>query len=132
MSRIDWVSLSALLFGALTVMFGLQLLRMLFVGMAVYLTQVQVVDPVLVGALGLVVFLCGFLAPVVRRALGPRIALPSVVGLLTLVWLSEKFVSSLPIGLGLSIADVDSVDSVIREEWQRRPRSDCIATGPFR
>ena len=102
--RIDWMSMSALLFGALTVMFGLQLLRMLFVGMAVYLTQVQEVDPVLVGALGLVVFLFGFLAPVVRRVLGPRIALPSVVGLLTLVWLSEKFVSSLPIGLGLSIA----------------------------
>ncbi len=84
-------------------MFGVQLLRMLFVGMAVNLTQVHEIDPVMVGALGLVVFLCGFLAPVVRRTLGPRNALPIVVGLLSLLWLAEKFVSSLPVGLGLSI-----------------------------
>lgn len=98
------MSLATLLLGALTVMFGIQLLRMLFVGMAVYLTQVQEIDPVMVGALGLVVFLCGFLAPIVRRVLGPRNALPVVVGLLSLVWLAEKFVSSIPAGLGLSIA----------------------------
>ena len=85
-------------------MFGVQLMRTLFVGMAVYLTQVHEVDPVMVGLLGLVVFLSGFLAPVVRRIFGARNALPVVVGLLTLVWLAEKFVSSLPIDLGLSIA----------------------------
>ena len=104
MPKIDWKSSSALLLGALTVMFGVQLMRTLFVGMAVYLTQVHEVDPVMVGLLGLAVFLCGFLAPVVRRILGARNALPVVVGLLTLVWLAEKFVSSLPIDLGLSIA----------------------------
>ena len=103
MSEINWKSLAALLLGALTVMFGVQLLRMLFVGMAVYLTQVQEIDAALVGVLGLVVFLCGFLAPFVHRALGPRNALPVVVGLLTLIWLAEKFVSSLPFDLGLSI-----------------------------
>ena len=103
MSEINWKSLAALLLGALTVMFGVQLLRMLFVGMAVYLTQVQEIDAALVGVLGLVVFLCGFLAPFVHRALGPRNALPVVVGLLTLIWLAEKFVSSLPADLGLSI-----------------------------
>ena len=103
MSEINWKSLAALLLGALTVMFGVQLLRMLFVGMAVYLTQVQEIDAALVGVLGLVVFLCGFLAPVVHRALGPRNALPVVVGLLSLIWLAEKFISSLPFDLGLSI-----------------------------
>ena len=103
-SNPKWVSLMALLLGALTVMFGVQLLRTLFVGMAVYLTQVQEISPILVGVLGLAVFLCGFLAPVVRRALGPRNALLVVVGLLSLVWLAEKFVSSLPVDLGLSIA----------------------------
>ena len=103
-SNPKWVSLMALLLGALTVMFGIQLMRMLFVGMAVYLTQVQEISPILVGVLGLAVFLCGFIAPVVRRALGPRNAIPVVVGLLTLVWLAEKFVSSLPADLGLSIA----------------------------
>ena len=103
MSEINWKSLAALLLGALTVMFGVQLLRMLFVGMAVYLTQVQEIDAALVGVLGLVVFLGGFLAPFVHRALGPRNALPVVVGLLTLIWLAEKFISSLPFDLGLSI-----------------------------
>ena len=103
-SNTNWTSMTILLLGALTVMFGVQLLRTLFVGMAVYLTQVQEISPILVGVLGLAVFLCGFLAPVVRRALGPRNALLVVVGLLSLSWLAEKFVSSLPADLGLSIA----------------------------
>ena len=102
-SKFNRMSLPALLLGALTVMFGLQLIRTLFVGMAVYLAQVQEVAPVLVGVLGPAVFLCGFLAPLIRRALGPRNALPVVVALLTLAWLAEKFVSSLPTDLGLSI-----------------------------
>lgn len=96
--------MAALLLGALTVLFGLQLLRMLFVGMAVYLSQVQDVSPMLVGGMGLVVFLCGFLAPVVHRTLGPRHALPVVAGGLALVWLAEKLVTSLAADLGLSIA----------------------------
>ena len=103
-SNTNWTSMTILLLGALTVMFGIQLMRMLFVGMAVYLTQVQEISPILVGVLGLAVFLCGFMAPVVRRALGPRNAISVVVGLLTLVWLAEKIVSSLPVDLGLSIA----------------------------
>ncbi len=103
-SNTNWTSMTILLLGALTVMFGVQLLRTLFVGMAVYLTQVQEISPVLVGVLGLAVFLCGFLAPVVQRAIGPRYVLPVVVGLLSLAWLAEKFVSSLPADLGLSIA----------------------------
>ncbi|MDE2640821.1 MAG: hypothetical protein OXI03_09595, partial [Chloroflexota bacterium] len=95
--------MAALILGALTVLFGLQLLRILFVGMAVYLSQVQDVSPMLVGGMGLVVFLGGFLAPVVHRTLGPRNALPVVVGGLALVWLAEKLVSSLAADLGLSI-----------------------------
>ena len=71
-SNTNWTSMTILLLGALTVMFGVQLLRTLFVGMAVYLTQVQEISPILVGVLGLAVFLCGFLAPVAQRAIGPR------------------------------------------------------------
>ena len=97
-------SLEALLLGALTVMFGLQLLRLLFVGMAVYLSQVQGMSPMVVGGVGLAVFLCGFLEPVVRRILGSAKALPVVVGSLALVWLAEKVVSSLAADLALSIA----------------------------
>ena len=103
-SNTNWTSMTILLLGALTVMFGVQLLRTLFVGMAVYLTQVQEISPMLVGVLGLAVFLCGFLAPVAQRAIGPRYVLPVIVGLLSLAWLAEKFVSSLPADLGLSIA----------------------------
>ena len=103
-SNTNWTPMTILLLGALTVLFGVQLLRTLFVGMAVYLTQVQEISPILVGVLGLAVFLCGFLAPVVQRAIGPRSVLPVVVGLLSLVWMAEKFVSSLPADLGLSIA----------------------------
>ena len=103
-SNTNWTPMTILLLGALTVLFGVQLLRTLFVGMAVYLTQVQEISPILVGVLGLAVFLCGFLAPVVQRAIGPRSVLPVVVGLLSLVWMAEIFVSSLPADLGLSIA----------------------------
>ena len=103
-SNTNWTSMTILLLGALTVLFGVQLLRTLFVGMAVYLTQVQEISPMLVGVLGLAVFLCGFLAPVAQRAIGPRYVLPVIVGLLSLAWLAEKFISSLPADLGLSIA----------------------------
>ena len=103
MGRLSMVSVASLLLGALTVMFGLQLMRMLIVGMAVYLVQGLDISPIWVGLMGLAVFLCGFLEPVVRRALGSRNALPAVVGGLTLVWLTEKIVSSLPADLALSI-----------------------------
>ena len=43
--------------------------RTLFVEMAVYLTQVREVDSMLVGAIGLGLFLCVFLEPLVRRVL---------------------------------------------------------------
>ena len=97
-------SLAALLLGALTVAFGLQLLRVLIVEMAVYLTQVRDVSSMLVGVMGLGVFLCGFLEPVVRRVLGKRNALRVVLGGLALVRLAEQAVTSLPVDLGLSIA----------------------------
>ncbi len=97
-------SLAALLLGALTVGFGLQLLRVLIVEMAVYLTQVRDVSSMLVGVMGLGVFLCGFLEPVVRRVLGERNALRVVLGGLALVRLAEQAVTSLSVDLGLSIA----------------------------
>ena len=97
-------SVATLLLGALVVAFGLQLMRVLFVEMAVYLTQVQAISSISVGAMGLAVFLCGFLEPVVRRVLGARNALPVVAGSLALVRVAEQIVSSLPVDLGLSIA----------------------------
>ena len=96
--------MAALLLGALVVTSGLQLMRVLFVEMAVYLTQVQAISSIAVGAMGLAVFLCGFLEPVVRRVLGARNALPVVAGSLALVRVAEQVVSSLPVDLGLSIA----------------------------
>ena len=98
------MALAALLLGALTAMFGIQLMRMLLVGLSMYLAQVQQVSPILVGLMGLAVFLCGFLEPLARRVLGPRHALSIVAGGLGLVWLIEKTVSSLPVDLALSMA----------------------------
>ena len=96
--------MAALLLGALTVMFGVQLMRLLFVQMGVYVSQIQDVGPTMVGVMGLAIFLCGLMEPVVRRALGFRRSLPVVAGSLALVWLTEKIASSLPVDLGLSIA----------------------------
>ena len=103
-SNTSRTSVAALLLGALVVTSGLQLMRVLFVEMAVYLTQVQAMSSISVGAMGLAVFLCGFLEPVVRRVLGARNALPVVAGSLALVRVAEQVVSSLPVDLGLSIA----------------------------
>ena len=97
-------ALAALMLGALTVMFGVQLLRMFFVGLSMYLAQVEQVSPILVGLIGPAVFLSGFLVPFVSRVLGPRYALPVVAGSLGLVWLVEKTVSPLPVDLALSMA----------------------------
>ena len=102
-SKPTWTSVAALLLGALTVMFGVQLMRLLFVEMGVYVSQILDVGPTMVGVMGLAVFLSGLMEPVVRRALGFRRALPVVAGSLALVWLAEKTVSSLPVDLGLSI-----------------------------
>lgn len=97
-------ALAALLLGALTVMFGIQLLRMFFAGLSMYLAQVEQISPILVGLIGPAVFLSGFLAPFVSRVLGSRNALLAVSGSLGLVWLAEKTVSSPPVDVGFSIA----------------------------
>ena len=65
-------ALAALLLGALTVMFGVQLMRMFFSGLSMYVAQVEQVSPILVGLIGPAVFLSGFLAPFVSRVLGSR------------------------------------------------------------
>ena len=102
-SRSTWTSALALSVGALTMMFGIQFLRLLFVDMAVYLNQVQGLNALLVGAIGLAVFLSAFLEPFVRRALGSRNALPVVVGGLAVVRLAEQFVSAPSVDLAVSI-----------------------------
>ena len=102
-SRSTWTAAVALSVGALTMMFGVQFLRLLFVDMAVYLNQVQGINALLVGAMGLAVFLSAFLEPFVRRALGSRSALPVVVGGLAVVRLAEQFVSSPSVDLAMSI-----------------------------
>ena len=69
-------SVVSVLLGAVTVVFGLQLMRTLFVEIAVYLTQVRDVDSMLVGAMGLglsaagtVLFLWSL--PLLLRSIGP-------------------------------------------------------------
>ena len=93
-------SVAPVLLGAVTVVFGLQLMRMLFVDMAVYLAQLQDVDLMLIGAMGVVLFSCAFLEPLVRRAIGPRNALIAVVVSLGAVRLVAQVISPLALDLG--------------------------------
>lgn len=98
-----WVSVAPLLLGAITVMFGLQVLRTFVVGLAVYLAQAKDVNPGLVGVIGLAVFVTAFLAPVVYRVLGRENAFVVTAGGLGLVRLAEQLVPSVPVGLGLAV-----------------------------
>ena len=98
-----WTSLAPLFFVALTVVFGLQMLRMLIIGLAVYLRQVKDIPSVLIGVIGFAVFLTAFFAPVILRILGRRNALLVTAGGLGLTRLVEQFVSSVPMDLTLSM-----------------------------
>ena len=101
-----WASLAPLLFMALTVVFGLQMLRMLMIGLAVYLRQVIEVNAILVGVIAFGLFLTAFLAPLVLRTMGYRGALVVTAGGLGLTRAAEQFVSSVPVDLVLSMIGV--------------------------
>ncbi len=90
--------------GAVTVVFGLQVLRMFIVLMGVYLRQIEDVGTVTLGVVALLVFASGLLAPFVVRVLGQRDALILTTGGLGLVRLIEQLVSSPPADVALSIA----------------------------
>ena len=95
-----------LLISALAFVAGLQLLRSLVSGLAVYLGQVQDVSPGHLAILIFAMFATAFAAPVVRRGLGGGRAFLSLVVVLGLLRLSEQFVSEPDARLAIAIAGV--------------------------
>ena len=90
--------------GAVTVVFGLQVLRMFIVLLGVYLRQIEDVGTITLGVVALLVFASGLLAPLLRRGLGQRNTLMLTSGGLGLVRVTEQLVSSPPVDVALSIA----------------------------
>ena len=89
---------------ALTVLFGLQLLRVLFAELVFYVRDSLGAGSILPGVYILVLFLLSFLAAPVHRALGPRRALALTAGGLALVRLVEQLVPWPVADLALSTA----------------------------
>ena len=80
-------------FLALTVVFGLQILRVLLPGLVFYIRDSLGSSPVLPGVYALGLFLLAFLAPLVSRYLGPARTLTLTAGGLALIRTVEQLVS---------------------------------------
>jgi endonuclease/exonuclease/phosphatase family metal-dependent hydrolase len=109
----------------LTVLFGVQLLRMLFSSLVGYLRDAQGIDALSLAPIALAIFAASFLAALLRRAAGTRRAIWISAGGVGLVRLLEQVSSSpsldlilsavgvalfllyIPIGLGASRAKAD-------------------------
>ena len=87
---------------ALTVVFGLQVLRVLLTGLVFYIRDSQDAGSFVPGGYALVLFLLAFLAAPVRRLLGPRHTLILTAGGLALVRLVEQLVPWPVVDLGLT------------------------------
>ncbi len=88
----------------LTTLLGLQLVRMLFPSLVGYLRDAQGVDALDLAPIALGIFVVSFLAGLVRRVTGPRLALWITAGGVGLVRLAEQ-VSTSP-GLDLTLAAI--------------------------
>ena len=91
---------------SLTVLFGLQLLRMLFASLVGYLRDAQGVEALSLAPIALGIFAISFLAALLRRAAGPRLALWIAAGGVGLARLLEQISSSPGLDLVLSAAGV--------------------------
>ena len=89
-------------FLALTVVFGLQLLRVLLTGLVFYIRDSLDAGSIAPGAYALVLFLLAFLAPTLGRLLGPRRSLALTAGGLALMRLAEQLAPWPAVDLGLS------------------------------
>jgi len=93
-----------LLLPALTLTFGLQLLRVFFPGLVWYLQDTAGAGSITLAFYAFGAFLVGFLAAGVRRLAGPRIALWIPAGGLALLRLLDQFVVNPAIDLWLALA----------------------------
>ncbi|MEE9615911.1 MAG: hypothetical protein V3T90_02765, partial [Anaerolineae bacterium] len=87
---------------SLTTLFGLQLVRMLFPSLVGYLRDAQGVDALDLAPIALGIFVISFLAGLVRRVTGPRLALWITAGGVGLVRLAEQVSTSPSLDLTLS------------------------------
>ena len=90
----------------LTVLFGLQLVRVLFSSFVGYLRDSQGVEALSLAPVALGVFAISFLAGGLRRAAGPRTTIWIAAGGVGLIRLVEQVSSSPPLDLALSAAGV--------------------------
>jgi len=90
----------------LTVLFGLQLLRVLFPSLVGYLRDAQDVEALNLAPIALGIFAISFLAGLMRRVAGPRLALWITAGGVGVVRLVEQVSTSPALDLGLSAAGV--------------------------
>jgi len=91
---------------SLTALFGLQLLRVLFPSFVGYLRDARGIDALDLAPLALGIFATSFLAGLLRRVTGPRLAVWATAGGVGLIRLVEQFSRSPGLDLVLSAAGV--------------------------
>jgi len=91
---------------SLTVLFGLQLMRLLFSSLVGYLRDSQGVEALNLAPLALGIFATSFLAGPMRRVTGPRLAIRITAGGVGLIRLVEQVSTSPSLDLYLSAAGV--------------------------
>lgn len=102
-SLIRTITLRTLALPVLTVTLGLQTLRMLFPSVAVYIRDTVGLGAMMLAVYAFIPFLIGFLAAILRRLAGPRLALWLTAGGVALFRLVEQVVVSPGVDLWLSI-----------------------------
>lgn len=101
-------SVCSFLVPALAIAQGLQLLRGLLASLSVYLGQVRDIDSATLAGIILLIFLTGFAAPLIRRALGPRRCVFVLAVALALLRLAQQLSPIPELRLGVEIAGVVS------------------------
>ena len=91
---------------ALASTFGIQLLRLLMVGLVFYLREVREFTTTQVGGLAFLVFGSVFLAPAVVRVLGVGKTFTASVVIVALARSTEQFVDSPPLDLALAVVGI--------------------------
>ena len=102
-SLIRSITLRKLALPVLTVTLGLQTMRVLFPSIAVYVRDTLDLGPMMLAIYAFIPFLIGFLAAILRRLAGPRLALWLTAGGVALFRLVEQIVVSPRVDLWLSI-----------------------------
>ena len=103
---------------SLTVLFGLQLLRMLFSGLVGYLRDAQGLEALSLAPIALGVFATSFLAGLLRRTAGARRAIWITAGGVGLARLAEQISSSPALDLVLSATGVALFLLFIPTRWE--------------